>query len=212
MKKVEIGRKLYSVVTMTEYTDNYDIYNPKSTAVEVAGRVLPICNPAVDTGPGVYYEPGALVADVVKPSPELEEHYSAERIIDLTNPKDIGEVMQKNELIRNIQNDLMVSGKENVLYLTISQDDTPEMRALKTAINAKQVNKKAYEDRFDQFQNDMRLLKGNSITLAKMIGLCNGFDISCVMTLKDRDGAVNPMGTEISLDLTEGRPNKNEPT
>ena len=212
MKKMEIERKLYSVTTMTDYTDNSDVYNPKTTAIEVAGRVLPIRNAAVDTGPGIYYEPGALVADVIKPSPATEDHYSADRVIDLSNPRDIGEIMQKNDLIRNIQNDLMVSGKDNVLCLTISQEDTPEMRALKTAINAKQVNKKAYEERFDQFQNDMRLLKGTSITLAKMIGLCNGFDISCTMTLKDKEGAVNPMGTEISLDLTEGRPNKNEPT
>lgn len=209
---MEIERKLYSVTTMTDYTNNSDVYNPKTTAIEVAGIVLPIRNAAVDTGPGVYYEPGALVADVIKPSPATEDHYSADRVIDLSNPRDIGEIMQKNDLIRNIQNDLMVSGKDNVLCLTISQEDTPEMRALKTAINAKQVNKKAYEERFDQFQNDMRLLKGTSITLAKMIGLCNGFDISCTMTLKDKEGAVNPMGTEISLDLTEGRPNKNEPT
>ena len=209
---MEIERKLYTVTSITDFTDNSDVYNPKTTAIEVAGRVLPIRNPAIDTGPGVYYVPDALVADVIKPSPATEDHYSADRVIDLSNPKDIGGVMQKNELIRNIQNDLMVSGKDNVLCLTISQEDTPEMKALKTAINAKQVNKKAYEDRFDQFQNDMRLLKGNTITLGKMIALCNGFDISCTMTLKDKDGAVNPMGTEISLDLTEGRPNKNEPT
>lgn len=209
---MEIERKLYSVTTMTDYTDNADIYSQKGTAVEVAGRVLPIRNPAIDNGPGVYYVPGALVADVVKPPASSEDHYLADRIIDLSSPKDIGEVIQKNELIRNIQNELMVSGKDNVLCLPISQEDTPEMKALKNAINMKRVNKKAYEDRFDQFQNDMRLLKGSTITLAKMVAICNGFDISCIMTLKDKDGAVNPMDSEISLDLTEGRPNKNEPT
>ena len=106
----------------------------------------------------------------------------------------------------------MVNGKDNIFYLNITQEDTPEMRALKTAINNKQVDKKAYEDRFDQFQNDMRLLKGHSITLAKMIGICNGFDIACELTLRDKDGAANPMGDPITLDLTEGRPMKNDPT
>ena len=42
-----------------------------------------------------------------------------------------------------------------------------------------------------------------------MIEICTGFDIACELTLKDKDGAVNPMNTEISLDLTEGRPIKN---
>ena len=51
----------------------------------------------------------------------------------------------------------------------------------------------------------MRLLKGNSITLSKLIGICNGFDISCVMTLKDKEDAVNPIGDEIVIDLTDGR-------
>lgn len=213
MKKIQIDRKLYSVVTPTEYSDNQDVYNPKNTALEVAGGrlVLPICNPVVDNGPGVYYEPGALVADVVKP--EDETVYLAENVIDLSKPKDIGEVIEKSSLLRNIQNDLMVSGKDNIFCLNISQEDTPEMRALKTAINAKQVDKKLYEDRFDQFQNDMRLLKGTSITLSKMVGICNGFDISCMLVLKDKGEDVsNPMGTEITIDLTEGRPNKNAPT
>jgi len=213
MKKVEIERKLYTVVDSTEYTSHRDLYNPRSTAIEVADRVLPVRNPITDNGPGVYYYgSNSMVADVIKPSPEYESEYSADRIIDFSKPKDIGEVIEKNTLLRNIQQDLMVNGKDNIFYLNITQEDTPEMRALKTAINNKQVDKKAYEDRFDQFQNDMRLLKGHSITLAKMIGICNGFDIACELTLRDKDGAANPMGDPITLDLTEGRPMKNDPT
>ena len=213
MKKVEIERKLYTVVDSTEYTSHRDLYNPRSTAIEVADRVLPVRNPITDNGPGVYYYgSNSMVADVIKPSPEYESEYSADRIIDFSKPKDIGEVIEKNTLLRNIQQDLMVNGKDNIFYLNITQEDTPEMRALKTAINNKQVDKKAYEDRFDQFQNDMRLLKGHSITLAKMISICNGFDIACELTLRDKDGAANPMGDPITLDLTEGRPMKNDPT
>ena len=213
MKKVEIERKLYTVIDSTEYTTHRDLYNPRSTAIEVAGKVLPVRNPMIDNGPGVYYYgQNNMVADVIKPSPESESEYSADRIIDFSKVKDIGELIGKNNLLRNIQQDLMVNGKDNIFYLNITQEDTPEMKALKTAINNKQVDKKAYEDRFDQFQNDMRLLKGHSITLAKMIGICNGFDIACELTLRDKDGAANPMGDPITLDLTEGRPMKNDPT
>jgi hypothetical protein len=102
----------------------------------------------------------------------------------------------------------MVSGKDNILTLTITPQDTPEMKALKTAINSKQIDKKAYESRFDQFQNNMRLLKGPTITLAKMKEICEGFDIACELTLTDKEGAVNPIGTEIVVDLTEGRATK----
>ena len=54
----------------------------------------------------------------------------------------------------------------------------------------------------------MRRLKGNSITLAKLISICNAFDISAELTLKDKDGIPNPMNTEVTVDLTEGRGTK----
>ena len=215
MKKVELERKLYSVVDMEDYSVNSDLYNPRTTAIEVAGLVLPVRNPAIDNGVGIYIkkpEHGQeMVADVIKPAPEREAEYSAEKVIDFSRPSDITEIISKNEMLRDLQSDLMVNNDGNTFFLTIGPQDTPEMKALKTAINAKQIDKRAYEDRFPQFQNDMRLLKGNTITLGKMITVCNGFDISCTITLRDKDGAINPMGTEVTMDLTEGRPSKNEP-
>ena len=79
------------------------------------------------------------------------------------------------------------------------------MKSVKVAINLKQVDIKQYENRFDQFQNDIRLLKGKSITLAKLISTCNNFDISAELTLRDREGCANPMNTELKINLTEGR-------
>lgn len=208
MKKIEINHKLYNVVDPSEYTRTQSCYSAKTTAVQIGDVVLPVRS-STDNLPGVYYTNGRdLMAKVVKPSEDQQQEYSADKIIDFTNAHDIGEVMRKNDLLRNIQEDLMVSGKDNILCLPSSPEDTPEMRALKAAINAKQIDKKQYEDRFDQFQNNMRLLKGKSITLSKMKEICTGFDIACKLTLKDKPGAVNPMNTEISLDLTEGRPLK----
>jgi len=213
MKKMEIEHKIYSVMSMNEFVKNQDILNPKSVAIELneGKTVLPIKNKNIDSGPGVYYEgPNTGFIDIEKPSEDDEHNYSAEKVIDLSNPKNIGEVISKSNMIKDLQSDLMVSPTDsNVFHLNISQNDTPEMAALKKAINAKQINKKVYEDRFPQFQNDMRLLRGNSITLAKMISICDGFDIACEITLRDRDKAVNPMNTEITIDLTENRPAKN---
>ena len=81
------------------------------------------------------------------------------------------------------------------------------MKALKQAINLKQADKTQYEDRFTQYQNDMRLLtKGKSITLGKLISLCDIFDISAELILKDKSNNVpNPMNSEINIDLTSNR-------
>ena len=204
MKKAEINGRLYNVVEMDEFTDHPDLYNPKFTAIERPGEcVLPIKNRTTDTGPGIYYQQGAMVSVVEKPD-NIKE-YGIDKIIDFTNTKSIGEVFEKQQIIRDIQDEIMTTS-DNVLCLKIGDKDTPEMKALKTAINSKRIDTKQYEDRFDQFQNDMRLLKGNSITLGKLISISNALDISVDITLRDRDNSTpNPMNQTIVIDLTEGR-------
>ena len=210
MKKMEIDNKLYNVVTMQQYTTNIDLYNPKNTAIELGNIVLPLKSYHIDSGPGLYYSNGDAYGMIKKPAKEDMDKYSISNVIDLNDSKDIGELIKKNNMLKDLQADLMVSGNNaNIFCLPITKDDTPEMAALKQAINMKQVDKRNYEDRFTQFQNDMRLLKGNTITLGKMINICNGFDISCSLTLRDKDNAVNPMNDEITVNLTENRPTKN---
>jgi len=207
MKKAEIDGRLYNLTGIDDFTDHPDLYNPKFTAIERPGEcILPIRNRTTDTGPGIYYQTGAMAAIVVKPDNDSE--YNPNKIIDFTNPKSIGEVFEKQQIIRDIQDEIMTTS-DNVLCLKIGEKDTPEMRALKTAINSKRIDTKQYEDRFDQFQNDMRLLKGNSITLGKLISISNALDISVDITLRDRDeNTPNPMNQTIIIDLTEGRNSK----
>ena len=204
MKKVELDNRLYNVTDMNEFTDHPDLYNPKFTAIEIPGTcVLPIKNRTIDSGPGIYYQNGAMVSIVEKPINMAE--YKLDKIIDFTNPKSIGEVFDKQQIIRDIQDEIMTTS-DNILCLKIGEKDTPEMKALKTAINLKRIDTKQYEDRFDQFQNDMRLLKGNSITLGKLISISNALDISVDLTIRDRDETTpNPMNQTIVIDLTEGR-------
>ena len=207
MKKIEISGKLYNnVVSMNEYTDHTALYNPKFTAIERPECVLPIKNRTTDTGPGIYYQPGAMVAMVEKPS-DLAE-YNSNRIINFDDSKSIGEIFEKQQIIRDIQDEIMTTS-DNILQLKIGEKDTPEMRALKTAINLKRIDIKQYEDRFDQYQNDMRLVKGHSITLGKLVSISNALDISVDITLRDRDdNTPNPMNQTLVIDLTEGRGSK----
>ena len=201
MKKIKINNRILNVTDMNDFTKNYEAYNPKLTAIERPdGTVLPVRS-KTDTEPGIYYtSPESMVSTVVKPQ-EGDDEYTTKDIIDLSNPKDIAEIIHKNQLIKDIQNEIMTT-PENVLMLKISNNDTPEMRALKDAINSKQVDKRMYEDRFSQFQNDMRLLKGNKITLGKLVSICNAFDIRAELTLKDAEDVPNPMNKEIKIDLT----------
>jgi len=203
MKKVELNKRLYTVIEKEKYAKDRSLYNPRLTAIEVRGGdyVLPFNSRPSDTEPGVYWYENGMVAVVNKP--ENPEDYSSERIIDYTKAKDVGDLIRNNEIIRDIQNDIMTTS-DNILKLNISDKCTPAMKGLKQAINIKGVDKKQYEDKFEQFQNDMRLLKGDSITLAKLESIGTAFDIDILLTLRDKDGAPNPMGEEIVINLSEG--------
>lgn len=205
MKKMAIGSKIYDVTTAEEYTDYKDAYNPKFTAIEIKeqGIVLPIKG-KLEEGPGVYFQGNGMVAKVEKPTEDNISNYSSDKVIDYSNPKNIDDVINKDNLVRDMENDILTT-KENIFQLNIGNDDSPEMIAIKQAINSKQVDIKQYESRFNQFQNDIRLLKGKTITLGKLISTCDNFDIEAVLTLKDKKGKIaNPMNTEFKINLTQG--------
>lgn len=200
MKKQRIGQTMYEVVDINEYTEHQNFYNQRLTAIRHYNHVLPIRN-KTDNAPGIYYQEGNMIHDVKKPD---TDEYSYDNIIDYSDSKNLGDILTKDNLVRNMENEILTDSN-NVFSINISNEDTPEMKALKTAINSKRVDKRNYESRFEQFQNDMRLLKGNSITLAKLISFCDKFDIDAELTLRDKnDGDIpNPIGTEISVNLTE---------
>jgi hypothetical protein len=131
--------------------------------------------------------------------------YNSDKIIDYSNIKNIDEIIEKDKLVRDIESDILTT-KENIFQLNIGNDDSPEMVAMKQAINTKQVDIKQYESQFDQFQNDIRLFKkSKTITLGKLVSTCNVFDIDATLILKDKNGGdvPNPMNTEISISLTD---------
>lgn len=202
MKKAKIGNKLYDVTTMDEYIQYPDLYNPKLTAIEAHGKVLPVMS-KTDIGPGYYCpQQNYMVCTVQKPNDDDHE-YDASNIIDYGNCDTIQSVIQTNELVKNIENEILTT-KDNIFNLNIGDDDAPQMKALKQAINMKNMDVRQYESRFDQYQNDIRLLRGKSITLSKLISTCDNFDISAELVLKDKEGCANPMNAEIRIDLTEG--------
>ena len=183
MKKQRIGQTMYDVIDINEYTEHQNFYNPRLTAIKHCNDVLPIRN-KTDTAPGIYYQDGNMIHNIVKPT---TDEYSSDNIIDYSDSKNLGDILTKDNLVRNMENEILTD-RNNVF-----------------SINTKRVDKRNYESRFEQFQNDMRLLKGNTITLAKLISFCDKFDIDAELTLRDKnDGDIpNPIGTEISVNLTE---------
>ena len=76
------------------------------------------------------------------------------------------------------------------------------MVGFKESIIAKNIDIYKYKSRIPNFNNNIRLLNSDNITLTKLKEMCNGLDINLKLTFSDMNGdVVNPMGKEITVDI-----------
>ena len=202
-KKMKISDTMYDVVSLKEYTENKDVYVPRYTAIhdEENGIVLPVKTqttedtPCIEVGHGMSYE---LNLD----DHDLSE-FDEKNIIDLDNSKSINELMKKQEAVRDLERDILTS-PDNLFKPKIFDDDSGEMKALKTAVNMKEIDLDKYAPRFGaNYNNDKRLFNKSSISLTMLKRMCDALDIDATLILRDKDPNVpNPIGDEIEVKLT----------
>ena len=98
-----------------------------------------------------------------------------------------------------------ITSPDNITNIPIRDTDQPEMRGLKMALNAKNIDIDRYAGRFgSNFPNDKRQLKNGTATLKIIKRFCENCDMDAILTFRDKGADVpNPMNTEISVSLTE---------
>ena len=203
-KKMRINDKIYDVATLDEYTQYKDAYIPQYTAIhdQETGFVLPIKN-RYEEGPGIVVGNG--ISYVEEPEEEEMEEYLDKSIIDFDNSKTIHDMMEKQRIVRSLERDILTS-PDNIFTPKIFDDDSPEMKALKTAVLDKHIELDKYEPRFgSNYNNDKRLFNKNTISLSMMKRMCDALDIKATLILEDKNADVpNPMGRKIEVDITGG--------
>lgn len=206
-KKIIIDNNIYDVVTVQDYLNNINIFNPKYTAIEVGDYALPVIPPTIlpDKVGIVCSVTNTAMSQVHYPSPEEAYKYHKDNIIDYNSAKDIKQMMSMQESIRNIEDQILVSS-DNIFTPKIKENDTKAMRAMKEAIISKNIDINKYEPRFGtNFPNDKRAMNESSITLKKMIRVARLLDMRCTLTIEDANVDIpNPMNKIITVDLTEG--------
>lgn len=205
-KKMRIGDKIYEVTSLEDYVQNKEAYIPQYTAImdQDTGLVLPVKN-RYEEGPGVVVGTGISYVE----EPETRDDYDSSQIIDFDNSKTIHDMMQKQEAVKSLERDILTS-PDNIFSPKIFDDDSPEMKALKTAVIGKHIDLDKYEPRFGaNYNNDKRLFNKNTISLAMMKRLCDALDIKITLTLTDKNSEVpNPMNNTIQVELTGGTSNE----
>lgn len=207
-KKMAISHNLYDVYSEEEYHRKCDI-NPtvmkeleSSSAIQRDGYVYPVyANNVPFVSPGVKNY--GIVLQYNHPQTEEEKkEYNSDNIIDFGNVTDCADMIRKTAEIQDADQS-MLTKVNNITEFVEKEEDTPEFRLLKRALNQKGIDISAYKHRFStEFSNDLRILtQCNSITFNKLRTIANAVDIDVELIMRDKPGCVNPIGEELRVKL-----------
>jgi hypothetical protein len=153
---------------------------------------------------------GIVIGDAVsfynEPKTEEEKNeYSSSNIIDFNKANTMKDIIEKKEHVKSLENEIIVNS-DNIFIPRIDDNDSNEMRALKEAVIAKQIDINAYAPRFGKnFANTKRLFNYNTISLGKLKSITDALDMKCTLTIEDKNQEVpNPINKVITADITGG--------
>ena len=210
-KRSKIEGRMVDVVSIEDLQSNPQLYATGSVAVEVetadkVNYILPYrpninIQPGVELRPGVY-NLGSVGHAICYPSSDDAEEYQPE-VIDLTSAASMEEFISKQGKLKDIEKEILTT-QDDIFRPIITDDDTPEMRALKTAVIQKHIDLDKYADRFgENYPNDKRKFKDSSISLMLLKRFGENLDMNIQIKISDANPNVpNPMGNPVTIQLT----------
>ena len=207
--KAAINGQVVDVVDYDEYSNHIDCYNGRNDVaipVDMRGReiLLPIKGSYSSnvTLPGVYN--AGCVDFLIYPDEAFIERYIPKDFISMSNTDDIRELIKNGDAARKLDEPFITS-PDSITCIPIKETDQPEMKGLKMALNAKNIDIDKYAARFgDNYPNDKRQLKNSNATLKIIKRFCENCDMEAILTFRDKNPDVpNPMNTEITVSLTD---------
>lgn len=206
-----INGAVYDIVSQEEYlkykTNNCPLDNlAVKTNCNGEEIILPVQVDKQYSGnnitPGIY--PCGPMTVFKYPKENEINKYKPTKIVEFNNSNSIEEVLEKKEILENYT-EPWVSTTDNATLCSINSDDQPEMRAIKSALNAKHIDIDSYAYRFgNNFPNNKRQLKNNSATLKFIKTFCDALDMDAELIIKDKEGKIpNPMNKVIHVSLTD---------
>ena len=207
--KAAINGQVVDVVDYDEYSNHIDCYsgrNDVAIPVDMRGReiLLPVKGRYSSnvTLPGVYN--AGCVDFLIYPDEAFAERYIPKDFISMSNTDDIRELIKNGDAARKLDEPFITS-PDSITCIPIKETDQPEMKGLKMALNAKNIDIDKYAARFgDNYPNDKRQLKNSNATLKIIKRFCENCDMEAILTFRDKNPDVpNPMNTEITVSLTD---------
>ncbi len=218
LRKAKINGKTSDIISFETLNENRKVYQDLNAVTPVAVECTK-CNgetyylPYYPGGsvnsnrPGVYpMDPNHGLDFIIYPDKSDASNYQPERIVDFRNINSIQEYLDIQKEAEELQIDV-VTNPDNIFRPPLLEDDTPEMRCLKNAVIAKNIDIDKYQDNFgDNFPNDKRKFFDSKITLFLLKRDCECLDMKAELVLSDANENVpNPLGREIRVQLTSDK-------
>ena len=209
MKKISVGRKIYDVIDEKNFIRLCDTKPEimkdlaEDTAVEKNGTVYPVSYNYSENNLAVTDTGSVLLYSDPNDFPN-KEAYKSKNIIDFEHISGgLSNKIRQAAKLEEAERSVLIS-KDNVYSVSVKENDTPEMKLFKEALNKKQIDIVSYKPRFQSdYSNDIRVIQGDSITFGKLKKLASIFDMDVEMTIKDKPGAVNPIGDELHTKIND---------
>lgn len=202
LMKAKIEEAIYDVISISDFYANPNAYGAYTAIKGDDGYVYPI-RTKTDNRPG-FYPTGGL--DFFKPPTFGESNnYTQQNIINFDDATGLRDVIRAQQKLVSAERSILTT-IDNVFTPKISEDDTPEMKAVKQAIIDKHIDLDKYEPRFGtNYNNDKRLLNKSRITCDKMRAIGDALDLKISLVIEDASPDVpNPMGRIITTEITGG--------
>lgn len=211
------GKSMTVYDTERGFFDNIEmIKGDETVALEVVRDGNKYLLPIRDTNGTSVERPGVYLTDnhfafLSYPTTKLEKSQyaiSEDNIFDFTNVKSMQEVIDKKEQMDYTLNKYLETDPNDpsITKPPIGPTDTPHMKAIKTGIAEKNCSISKYEERFgSSYQNDIRKLQEDDITIKLMKRIGNNLDMKIDIVITDANPDVpNPMRKKITANIVPG--------
>lgn len=210
LKKASLEGRLVDVISFDKLKDNKELYTTTTTPAGVEVKtstgeefVLPFRDKGnMNNDKAGVYTLGNVGYMIKYPDKRSKSIYQPE-VIDFDQTNSIQEFIGKQNRVKDVEREILCT-PDNIYKPPIGENDAPEMKALKEAIRAKNIDIDKYADRFgENFPNDKRKLKDDKITLFLLKRMAECLDMNVDLIISDKGPDVpNPIGIPIKVSLT----------
>lgn len=205
-KKVIINDKMYNLISKEEYMKNKNYYDTEGpTAVEANGYALPITQSRNNVG--VYSSDNDKLVRYNRPITDEEKdtyRITDDNKIDFTTVDNINDYYNKCIEYNDSEREILTT-TTNKFKPKIKEEDSPLLKLTKESICNKNIDIDKYSDRFDNFNNNKRLLTPSydDITMNKATLLLDNLDVDIYAITVNKDNDVpNPMSQPFIRKIT----------